>query len=81
MVIHGLRMPLFVMMSGFFTAMLWRKRGLRSLVQHRFRRVFLPLFLGLFTIVPLMNWIIGLVGEETSQPETNAGIVDFFTDF
>ncbi len=30
--IHGFRMPLFFMLSGFFTAMLWRKRGLASSV-------------------------------------------------
>jgi peptidoglycan/LPS O-acetylase OafA/YrhL len=35
--IHGFRMPLFFMLSGFFTAMLWRKRGLASLVKHRFK--------------------------------------------
>ena len=40
--IHGFRMPLFFMMSGFFSAMLWRRRGLKSLLQHRFQRVLLP---------------------------------------
>ena len=56
-VIQGFHMPLFFVMSGFFTAMLWRKRGLRALLQHRFRRIFLPLVLGLVTIVPAMNVI------------------------
>ena len=37
--VHGFRMPVFFVMSGFFTAMLWRRRGLRSLLGHRFRRV------------------------------------------
>lgn len=58
--VHGFRMPLFFVMSGFFTAMLWRRRGLRSLLWHRFRRVFCPLVLGLFTVVPLLNWVSGL---------------------
>ena len=40
--LHGFRMPLFFMLSGFFTAMLWRKRGLASLIKHRFKRIFLP---------------------------------------
>ena len=53
--IHGFRMPLFFMMSGFFTTMLWRKRGLSALLRHRFRRIFLPLLLGLATIVPILN--------------------------
>ena len=53
--IHGFRMPVFFVMSGFFTAMLWRKRGLASLLRHRFRRIFLPFILGLFTIVPVTH--------------------------
>ena len=49
---HGFRMPLFFVLSGFFTAMLWRKRGVRALLKHRFRRIFLPMILGLVTIIP-----------------------------
>jgi peptidoglycan/LPS O-acetylase OafA/YrhL len=59
--IHGFRMPLFFLISGFFTAMLWRKRGLGSLLWQRFKRIFLPLMIGMFTIVPAV-WavVIGL---------------------
>lgn len=53
--IHGFRMPLFFLISGYFTAMLWRRRGLGALAWHRFRRIALPLFLGLVTIVPAMD--------------------------
>lgn len=66
--IHGFRMPLFFMLSGFFTAMLWRKRGLASLVQHRFKRIFLPLVIGCFTIIPAM-WAVGYL---VSQPSPGA---------
>jgi surface polysaccharide O-acyltransferase-like enzyme len=55
--LHGFRMPLFFVMSGFFSAMLLRRRGRRSLVKHRFFRVFLPLLVGMVTIVPATNWI------------------------
>lgn len=58
--IHGFRMQLFFLVSGFFTAMLWRKRGLKSLATHRFKRVFLPCLLGLVTIVPVataISWV------------------------
>lgn len=51
--IHGFRMPLFFVMSGFFSAMLLHRRGRGALVKHRFQRVFLPLLVGMFTIVPL----------------------------
>ncbi|MCB1129385.1 MAG: acyltransferase family protein, partial [Verrucomicrobiae bacterium] len=57
---HGFRMPLFFLISGFFTAMLWRKRGLKALLKHRFQRILLPCLLGLVTIVPLMFVVGGL---------------------
>ena len=61
--VHGFRMPVFFLMSGFFTAMLWRRRGLGYLIHHRLRRIALPLALGLATIIPVMNlaygWAVG----------------------
>ena len=57
--IHGFRMPVFFVLSGFFTAMLWRGRGLKALLSHRFRRVLLPFLLGLVTVIPAVNWISG----------------------
>jgi len=38
--IHGFRMPLFFVLSGFFTAMVWRKRGLKALLVQRAKRIF-----------------------------------------
>ncbi|MAR10951.1 MAG: glucan biosynthesis protein [Blastopirellula sp.] len=55
--IHGFRMPLFFLVSGFFTAMLWRKRGLQKLVTHRCMRILVPLVIGLITIVPA-TWVV-----------------------
>lgn len=63
--IHGWRMPLFFLVSGFFTAMLWKKRGLQALLVHRFKRIFLPLLLSMVTIIPLM-WIVS--GYVRSKP-------------
>jgi len=69
--IHGFRMPLFFLISGFFTAMLWRKRGLGRLVRHRFMRIFLPLMLCLVTIVPL---VIGVsIGAMTTAGDGATG--------
>lgn len=48
--VHGFRMPLFFMISGFFTAMLWRKRGLSSLIKQRAKRILLPLAIFLIPI-------------------------------
>lgn len=60
--VHGFRMPLFFLLSGFFTAMLWQRRGPAYLLSHRTRRILLPLMLGCLTILPAMwgatNWAI-----------------------
>ena len=57
--VHGFRMPVFFLLSGFFTALLWRRRGLRSLIDHRLRRVALPLVIGMVTLVPAVDWVGG----------------------
>jgi fucose 4-O-acetylase-like acetyltransferase len=58
--VHGFRMPLFFIVSGFFTAMLWRKRGALALLSHRFRRVLLPCLVGAVTVVPLCSIAIAV---------------------
>lgn len=65
--VHGYRMPLFFLLSGFFTAMLWRRKGLKALISHRFRRVFLPLILCLVTIGPATNWVSGLAFRDSGK--------------
>lgn len=77
--VHGFRMPLFFLVSGFFTAMLWRKRGLRSLIKHRAKRILLPCLLGLLTIVPVMNWVSAQVNRPAhtanGQPESSPALI------
>lgn len=51
--IHGFRMPLFFMLSGFFTALLWQRRSLRSLIDQRLKRVAIPFVVSCFTIIPV----------------------------
>lgn len=70
--VHGFRMPLFFLLSGFFTAMLWRRRGLKATLAHRFRRVFLPLMLGMVTVVPLMLWL-GATAARSAMQRASAG--------
>jgi peptidoglycan/LPS O-acetylase OafA/YrhL len=57
MAVHGFRMPLFFLVSGFFTAMLWRRRGLAALLKQRAVRILVPCIVGLVTIIPLLNWV------------------------
>ncbi|TWT81015.1 Glucans biosynthesis protein C [Planctomycetes bacterium CA13] len=79
--IHGFRMPLFFLLSGFFTMMLFRKRGIKSLLVHRFKRIFLPMMIGLFTIIPA-TWIVSAYvnskvnsSESTSSKIENADVL------
>ncbi|MFK7766891.1 MAG: acyltransferase family protein [Mariniblastus sp.] len=72
--IHGFRMPLFFLLSGFFTAMLWRKRGLGGLIQQRLKRILLPLVIGCFTIIPVM-WAVSIF---VSQAPTDSLETKYF---
>ena len=72
LVVHGFQMPLFFTTSGFFTAMLWRTRGVKGLLEHRFRRVFMPLVFALLTIAPLTYWINEALIEATLQRARDA---------
>ena len=63
--IHGFRMPVFFLLSGFFTALLWQRRGRKALINHRLRRVGLPLLIGMFTVIPInIVWFIMLGKDE-----------------
>lgn len=73
--IHGFRMPLFFLISGYFTAMLWRKRGLRSLVAHRSKRILFPLVIGMFTIIPVV-WIVSIYVSGAVKQTAAASIED-----
>ena len=70
--IHGFRMPLFFLMSGFFTAMLWRQRGLRALVRQRAQRLLLPLAIAMLTVIPLM-WVAWGYAESVSTVVGDGG--------
>ena len=58
--IHGFRMPVFFLLSGFFSALLWQRRSLRALLTQRLRRVGIPLAVGCFTVVPHQRLDSGL---------------------
>ena len=51
--IHGFRMPLFFLVSGFFTAMLAQRHGPFGMLKNRAARILLPLAICLLTIIPL----------------------------
>jgi hypothetical protein len=66
--VHGFRMPLFFLLSGYFTMLVYRRRGLKSLLEQRFIRIFLPLLIGTATIMPL-DLAIKRFAHRTIRPE------------
>jgi fucose 4-O-acetylase-like acetyltransferase len=64
-VIHGFRMPLFFLLSGFFTMLVFTRRGLLPLLRQRVERILVPLVVSVLTIVPLVEFLIdrGLATE------------------
>jgi peptidoglycan/LPS O-acetylase OafA/YrhL len=80
LVIHGFRMQLFFLLSGYFTMLVYRRRGLRSLLEQRFARIAVPLLLALATIGPLDGLLkrhaIRSARPEPAIAEVFAGDVD-----
>ena len=66
--VHGFRMPLFFLLSGYFTMLVYRRRGLKSLLEQRFIRIFLPLVIATATIVPF-DMAIRRFAQRTIRPE------------
>jgi len=67
--IHGFRMPLFFLLSGFFTAMLWDRRGFTGVILHRLKRIGLPLLVSVATVLPLII-LCFIVGAELATQES-----------
>jgi len=53
--IYMFRMPLFFLISGFFTMFILKRHGLEGMIRQRVQRILLPLLLALLTIVPVDN--------------------------
>jgi fucose 4-O-acetylase-like acetyltransferase len=76
--VHGFRMPLFFLISGFFTAMLWRKRGLSVLIKHRGNRILKPMLISMVTIMPVV-WIAGEIAKQSAAPAQKHTAAEFWT--
>ncbi|MBI4876519.1 MAG: acyltransferase family protein [Acidobacteria bacterium] len=57
--LHIFRLPVFFVMSGFFAALLFQRRGWRWFLENRAKRLLLPLLLGMLTLYPMMNALQG----------------------
>lgn len=59
-IIHGFRMQVFFLLSGFFSAMLWQRRSLRAMILHRLQRIGIPFVVACFTVLPLSVWLLAV---------------------
>lgn len=51
--IHSFRMPLFFLLSGFFTVLLFNKIGFKAFAKNRFNRIVVPLIACVIFILPI----------------------------
>ena len=58
-----------MLVSGYFTMMLWRRRGLKALLKQRVQRVLIPCVLGLMTVVPALHWAASWATQEASRQD------------
>ncbi len=72
--IHGFRMQLFILISGYFTMMMWRRRGAASLLKQRFMRIFVPCMLGVASMVPLLNMTVSWANRLSENHRANQAI-------
>lgn len=56
--VHTWHMPLFFAISGFLAASALRRSSAARQLRARFRRLGLPLFVGMLTVVPLANFLV-----------------------
>ncbi len=68
--VHTWHMPLFFAISGFLAASALRRSTAALQVRARFRRLGLPLFVGMLTVVPLANFFV--IGAAALWPRKGA---------
>ncbi len=61
-IVHTFRMPAFFMLSGFFGALLWERRGAGAMLMNRFERIALPLFGIMLVLSPIVAFV-SFIGE------------------
>ena len=55
--IHTFRMPAFFVLSGFFGALLWKRRGASLMLKNRFKRIVLPFVVFLILLQPCIEFV------------------------
>lgn len=75
--IHGFRMPLFFMISGFFSALVIERKGGFEFLKARILRVVIPMVFGLVFLSPIQYYLMQKI--KNPNLEVLTFILDFFT--
>ena len=75
MFIHGFRMSLFFFISGFFTMMMWQKRGTLGLLENRTKRIVLPFLIFGALLFPILNNMGTFLSKAKNQSGTLKNII------
>jgi glucan biosynthesis protein C len=70
--IHTFRLPLFFLIAGFFSVLVYDTKGPRAFLAHRLRRLVVPLVVGIAVLLPLTYlyfWSCGVVNGRVSDAE------------
>lgn len=59
--VHGCRMPMFFLVSGYFTALLFERKGLVGMLRHRLLRVGGPLVFAMAAFLIVLPWLTHLL--------------------
>ncbi|NCN08379.1 MAG: acyltransferase family protein [Leptospira sp.] len=58
--IHAFRMPLFFFLSGYFSEMVWKRKGWKVYLNTRSTRLVLPFVIGVLFLAPIQYYIVML---------------------
>ena len=59
--IHAIRIPSFFIVSGYLIEQMLHNRSKRKVLSKRFRRIFIPLMIVVFTLCPIVNGLFALL--------------------
>ena len=66
--IHTFRMPVFFVISGFFTAMLAVENGYKKMIHNRLNRLVYPFIAGVLIMIPISIYFINLYQNSIQHP-------------
>ena len=63
-VVSGFCMPVFFLLSGFFSALSCERRGIKAFCRQRLHRVGIPWIVGCLTVIPATVWILKIIANQ-----------------